>query len=99
MKVQKRDGRFEEVSFDKITRRIEALCMNIQPNLTKINPYFIAQKVISRIYDGVTTSEIDDLTAELCTSEMTSETEYGDLASRIVISNNHKIKAYGFYGI
>ena len=47
-------------------------------------------KVISRIYNGVST-EIDDLTAELCTSEMTSEPEYGDLASRIVISLiNHK---------
>lgn len=90
MFVKKRDGREEKVSFDKITRRIEALCTNIKPNLKNINPYFIAQKVISRIYNGVTTTEIDDLTAELCTSEMTSETEYGDLASRIVISNNHK---------
>ena len=90
MFVKKRSGREEKVSFDKITSRIEALCINIEPILTQINPYFIAQKVISRIYDKVSTTEIDDLTAELCTSEMTREPEYGDLSSRIVISNNHK---------
>ena len=55
-----------------------------------IDPIIISQKVISRIYDGVKTSDLDELAAQICASLATNDIEYGTLASRIIISNNHK---------
>ena len=89
MFVIKRNGSEQEVSFDKVTRRLKHLC-DLKPSLTKINPIFIAQKVCTRIYNNVTTRELDELSAEICASLITDEYEYGTLASRIIISNNHK---------
>jgi ribonucleoside-diphosphate reductase alpha subunit len=89
MYVLKRNGLEQEVSFDKVTRRLKNLC-DQSPALTKINPIFIAQKVCTRIYNKVTTRELDELSAEICASLITDEYEYGTLASRIIISNNHK---------
>ena len=85
MKVQKRNNELEEVSFDKIKNRIA-----FQTKDLNIDHIVIAQKVISRIYDGVKTSELDELTAQICTSLATENLDYGMLASRIIISNNHK---------
>lgn len=85
MKVQKRDGSYEEVSFDKVLRRIRNKCHELQ-----IDPTRVAQLVCSRIYDGVKTSELDELTSQICTSMMTEHLDYGTLASRIIISNHHK---------
>ena len=85
MKVQKRNNELEEVSFDKIKNRIA-----FQTKDLDIDYIAIAQKVISRIYDGVKTSELDELTAQICTSLSTENLQYGVLASRIIISNNHK---------
>ena len=85
--VIKRNGSKEEVSFDKVTRRIKKLCYGLSE---KINPIFIAQKVCSQIYNNVSTVELDELTAQICISLETTHLDYGILANRIIISNNHK---------
>ena len=86
MKVTKRDGHKEDVSFDKVLRRIKLL----SENLININETIVAQQVCSRIYDDVKTSELDELSARICTVMSTDIPNYGILASRIIISNNHK---------
>lgn len=86
MKVIKRNGNTEPVSFDKVTNRIKALC----EDLTTVDPIIIAQKVCSRIYDNVHTSELDELAAKICVSLITESLEYNILGTRIIISNNHK---------
>lgn len=83
--VIKRDGRREEVSFDKVSRRIKNLSKGL-----KVSPFVIAQKVCNRIYPDVNTSELDELAAKLCASMASDKLDYGILASRIIISNNHK---------
>ena len=85
MKVLKRNGTLETVSFDKVTRRISYLCNDLN-----VDPIVIAQAVNSRIYDGISTSELDELTAEICISKSTVKYDYAKLAGRIIISNNHK---------
>ncbi len=89
MRVLKRNGKYESVSFDKVITRISVLC-EIIPKLTMVEPVEIAQKVCAHIYDGVKTTELDELAAEICTQKMINQPEYGMLASRIIISNNHK---------
>ena len=86
MKVLKRDNTYEHISFDKVLNRIHNLCNNLEG----ISADEIAQKVCSRIYDGVKTSELDELAAQLCASLVTTHPDYGILASRIIISNHHK---------
>ncbi len=91
MRVQKRNGNYEDVSFDKILRRIQSLC--IGEEFTKkltIDPTSIAQKVCSEIYDNVKTSELDELSSQIAISMYSKNPEYASLASRIVISNHHK---------
>jgi ribonucleoside-diphosphate reductase alpha chain len=85
MRVIKRNGDTEEVSFDKVLNRIK----NISNNLTA-NVFDIAQKVCSRIYDNVKTSELDELAAHICSSMITDHPDYGSLAARIIVSNHHK---------
>ena len=85
MWVSKRDGSTEKVSFDKVLMRINKLSYNLTINGTEI-----AQKVCSLIYDGVKTSELDDLASQICSSLVAEHPEYGILASRITISNHHK---------
>jgi ribonucleoside-diphosphate reductase alpha subunit len=87
MKVKKRDGRLEDVSFDKVLNRLKYLINEF--NLD-IDAGFIAQKVCGQIYDGVKTSDLDEFAAKLCISLITENSEYGILASTIIISNNHK---------
>jgi len=86
MRVLKRDGAHEDISFDKIRKRIHNLCTG----LTEVDADAISQRVISRIYDGVKTSELDELAAQMCASLVTDHPNYGVLASRIIISNHHK---------
>jgi len=86
MYVIKRDGRKESVKFDKITARIEKLCYGF--NL--VDPIDVAKKVIEGLYDGVTTSELDNLAAETAASLTTKHPDYALLASRIAVSNLHK---------
>ena len=85
MRVQKRNGTFEKVSFDKVLRRIENLADDLS-----INCHEVAQKICNRIYDGVTTSELDELTAISCCSMIADNPDYDKLGSRIMISNHHK---------
>jgi ribonucleoside-diphosphate reductase alpha chain len=88
MFVLKRDGRKESVKFDKVTARIQKLCYGLSPE--HVEPFSVAQKVIEGIYDGVTTSELDNLAAEVAASLTTKHPDYALLASRIAISNLHK---------
>ena len=89
MKVTKRNGKQETVSFDKIISRLNHLCC-MNPKITNIDPIKVAQKACSLISDKIKTSEIDELTAKLCIRMITENVEYGILAKRIIISNNHK---------
>lgn len=93
MRVKKRSGELQDVSFDKILYRIKTLCHGLE----KIDPADVAQKVCSRLYDGVSTSELDEFAARVCISIQTQNPEYGILGSRIIISNNHKNTPNTFY--
>jgi ribonucleoside-diphosphate reductase alpha subunit len=94
MKVIKRNGQSEEVSFDKVTSRLRYLCQ-MEPKL-RIDPIYISQKVCSQIFNGVSTSDLDELSAQTCTSNITVHPDYGLLASRLIISNNHKLTSPSF---
>ena len=88
MFVIKRNGSKEPVKFDKITARIEKLCYSL--NSQFIDPVKVAMKVIEGLYDGVTTTELDNLAAETAASMSTIHPDYSLLASRIAVSNLHK---------
>lgn len=88
MEVVKRSGRKEAVSFDKVTARIKKLCYGLDAN--HIDPLEIAKKVIQGLYDGVATTELDDLAAETAASMAAYHPDYARLAARIAISNLHK---------
>ncbi|MBN3520484.1 ribonucleoside-diphosphate reductase subunit alpha [Algoriphagus lutimaris] len=94
MLVIKRDGRRESVRFDKITTRIENLCYELDPKF--IQPIEVAKKVIDGLYDGVTTTELDNLAAEVCASLTVKHPDYAILAARIAISNLHKTTSQSF---
>lgn len=85
MFVLKRTLEREEVSFDKVLKRIKLLSDGLN-----VNFFEVAQKVCSRIYDGVKTCELDELAAQLCSSMIIDHPDYGTLASRIIISNHQK---------
>ena len=85
MNVVKRNGGLEPVSFDKVLTRIQTAAQGLE-----VNPTLIAQRTLLRIYDGVKTSELDELAAQLSISLMTTNLDYGTLAARIAISNHHK---------
>ena len=88
MFVVKRDGKKEEVSFDKITKRISSLCFNL--NQEYLVPQKIAQKVVEGVYDGVSTSELDNLAAETCAYMSQMHPDFSLLAARIAVSNLQK---------
>jgi ribonucleoside-diphosphate reductase alpha subunit len=88
MHVIKRDGRREDVSFDKITARIKKLCYGL--DMRYVEPIEIAKKVIQGLYDGVTTTELDNLASETAATMATVHPDYALLAARIAVSNLHK---------
>ncbi len=88
MQVIKRGGKREDVSFDKITARIKKLVYGLNPNY--IDPIEIAKKVIQGLYDGVTTTELDNLAAETAATMAVAHPDYALLAARISVSNLHK---------
>jgi ribonucleoside-diphosphate reductase alpha chain len=94
MLVKKRDGRLEPVKFDKITRRIEKLCHGLSSHY--ISAVDVAQKVIEGLYDGVTTSMLDNLASEVAAAMATSHPDFSKLAARISVSNLHKNTANSF---
>ena len=87
MYVTKRDGRREEVSFDKVLHRIQTLAVG----LDHVNPVLVAQKVCSQIHDGIQTAELDDFAAETAAMMVgRAHPNYGKLAACIAIDNHHK---------
>src|SRR5580693_6669069 len=87
MFVIKRDGKKESVKFDKVTARIEKLSYSLSP---LVDIYEVAKKTIEGIYEGVPTTELDNLAAETAASLTTTHPDYAILASRITVSNLHK---------
>ena len=87
MYVVKRDGHKEPVMFDKITDRIKKLCYGLNDMVDAVK---VAMRVIEGLYDGVTTSELDNLAAETAASMTVTHPDYAQLAARIAISNLHK---------
>jgi len=87
MYVVKRDGRREQVQFDKITARVKKLCYGLHQ---KVDPVSVAMRVIEGVYDGVTTSDLDNLAAEVAATNAVNHPDYAQLASRIAVSNLHK---------
>ena len=88
MFIIKRDGSKQSIQFDKITKRISKLVNKDEKE--KIIPTLIAQKVITLIYSGITTEELDLESAKVCMNMISSHPLYGNLAGRILISNLHK---------
>ncbi|MGC1514692.1 MAG: ribonucleoside-diphosphate reductase subunit alpha [Maribacter sp.] len=87
MYVLKRDGRKELIMFDKITARVRKLCYGLNG---LVDPLKVAMRVIEGLYDGVTTSELDNLAAEIAATMTTTHPDYAKLAARISVSNLHK---------
>jgi ribonucleoside-diphosphate reductase alpha chain len=87
MYVVKRDGRKEPVMFDKITERVRKMCYGLNKI---VDPVKVAMRVIEGLYDGVTTSELDNLAAEIAATMTTAHPDYAKLAARIAVSNLHK---------
>ena len=88
MFVIKRNGARENVMFDKVTERISRLCYGL--DLKYVDPVLITQKIVSGVYNGVTTNELDNLSAETAAYMVTIHPDYGTLAARISASNLHK---------
>jgi ribonucleoside-diphosphate reductase alpha chain len=87
MYVIKRDGRREAVKFDKITARVKKLCYGLDP---MVDATQVTLKVVEGIYDGVSTTELDNLAAEVAATMTVKHPDYAQLASRIAVSNLHK---------
>jgi len=87
MYVVKRDGRKEPMMFDKITARVRKLCYGLND---LVDPVKVAMRVIEGLYDGVTTSELDNLASEIAATMTTTHPDYAKLAARISVSNLHK---------
>lgn len=85
MQVVKRSGERNDVSFDKVLQRIRKSSRGLT-----VNPDILAQQVLARIVDGIKTSELDELAAQMAASLCTTHPDWGTLASRIAISNHHK---------
>ena len=85
MRVQKRNGELENVSFDKVLQRIRVAARSLS-----VNPDALAQQVLSRIIDKIHTSELDELTAQMAASLFTTHPDWGTLASRVAVSNHHR---------
>ena len=94
MKVMKRNGKQEVVSFDKILKRIKAL--GSECNIT-INYTSFVMKVIDQIFDGITTMKIDEVSAELGASLSVQHPDYSKLAAYIIVSNHHKNTSSTFF--
>lgn len=93
MYVTKRNGQKETVAFDKILQRIKNTGMEagIQLNYTTL-----AMKVIDQLFDGISTTQIDELSADQCASLASTHPDYNALAGRIVVSNLQKNTSSSF---
>lgn len=93
--VTKRDNTIEVLSFDKILKRVKCLGTETKPNLT-VNYSQLVMKVVDQLYNNMPTYVIDELTAQQCAALITKHLDYGTLASRIIVSNNHKTTSASF---
>jgi len=94
MSVIKRDGTRQDVAFDKILIRVKKV--GAEANI-QIRYSALVMKIIDQLYDGIHATQIDELTAQQCASQCTVHPDYGTLAGRIIISNNHKNTHTSFY--
>ena len=92
MHVVKRNGDSEEISFDKITKRIKSLCDDL-----RVDPTRVTQKVIENVKDGITTTELDEVSASVAAHMTLEHPDYADLAGRIAVSNLQKNTLPSFY--
>jgi len=90
MKVVKRSGDVVEMLFDKVTKRISKLNQAPEFEPLDVQPDKVAQKVFQSMYDGISTSEIDNLTAEVAVAMITEHPDYETLAMRVTVSNLQK---------
>lgn len=86
MRVIKRSGESQDMLFDKVTTRIKKLA----DGLHGVSPDKVAQKTFYEMFDGISTSKIDDLSADISANMMTVDPDYEVLAARILVSNMHK---------
>jgi len=91
MQVVKRNGSRENVSFDKVLQRIRKASRGLS-----VKADILAQQVLARIVDGITTTELDELTAQMAAPLSTNHPDWGTLASRIAVSNHHKNTSKSF---
>ena len=96
MLVKKRNGELETVAFDKILRRIRTIGNEVG---IKINYTTLAMKVIDQLYNGISTTKIDELSAQQCASLASTHPDYNVLAGRITISNHHKNTSVSFVDV
>jgi|UniRef100_A0A6C0CL30 ribonucleotide reductase alpha subunit len=96
MKVRKRDGKLENISFDKILKRVKSIGQECK---IKLNFTSFVMKVIDQLYDGISTTQIDELTAEQCASLSIQHNDYNTLASHITVSNHHKNTDSSFFSV
>lgn len=96
MNVMKRNGKLEEVSFDKILNRVKKIGKEFNVN---INYSSLVMKVIDQLYDGISTKQIDELTAEQCASMCNMHPDYGILAGAIIVSNHQKNTDESFFNV
>jgi len=96
MNVTKRDSSIETVSFDKILKRIKGQGVRTDGTQIKLNYTGLAMKVIDQLYDGISTTKIDELSAEQCASLSSTHPDYNVLAGRIVVSNHQKNTSESF---
>ncbi len=94
MRVTKRNGELEDIAFDKILNRVKNVGQEVN---IQINYSSLVMKVIDQLFDGISTGNIDELTAEQCASLSTQHPDYGTLAGRIVVSNHQKNTTGSFY--
>ena len=91
MRILKRDGSHEAVSFDKVLKRIQKAGKDLNVQVDTL-----AQNIISQICDGISSSKLDELAAQLAASLSTLHPDYATLASRLTISNHHKNTPFTF---
>jgi ribonucleoside-diphosphate reductase alpha subunit len=90
MKVLKRSGDSTEMLFDKVTKRLQKLNQSPEFEPLNVQPDKVAQKVFSSMYDGISTADIDNLTAEVAIGMITENPDYETLAMRVTVSNLQK---------
>ena len=96
MRVLKRNGKYENIGFDKILKRVKSIGQECG---IKLNYTTFVMKVIDQLYDGIHTAKIDELTAEQCASLSIQHPDYNILAGRLIISNHHKNTSSSFFSV